>query len=57
MEGYYDEHGFYILPGGDFYDHNGYYFDIEGYDQFGGHYEGCKYFPGPGYEEEYYAKY
>ncbi len=36
QEGYYDEFGFYILPDGDFYDHNGYYFDKEGYDEFGG---------------------
>lgn len=45
------------MPDGSFYDHNGYYFDTEGYDEFGGYYEGFSYVPGPEYEEEYYKKY
>ena len=57
QEGYYDDFGFYILPDGDFYDHNGYYFDKEGYDEFGGYYDGLSYVPGAEYEEEYYKKY
>jgi hypothetical protein len=31
---------------GDFYDNNGFYFDEEGYDEFGGYYEGLNYVPG-----------
>jgi hypothetical protein len=48
-----------MLADGSFYDQNGYYFDKDGYDEFGGYYDD-KYFyyvPGPGYEDEYYAKY
>lgn len=45
------------MPDGSFYDHNGYKFDIEGYDEFGGYYEGFNYVPGPGHEEEYYKRY
>lgn len=42
----------------DFYDPDGYYFNKDGYDEFGGHYEGLYYFPGEGnkheFEEHYY---
>ena len=38
-DGYYDQDGFFILPGKDFYDTCGYYFDYEGFDQNGGHYD------------------
>ena len=31
--------GFYNLPNGDFYDPDGWYFDKDGYDQFGGKYD------------------
>ena len=41
---------------GDFYDNNGFYFDEEGYDEFGGYYEGLNYVPGKAYEEEYYKR-
>jgi esterase/lipase superfamily enzyme len=37
--GEYDEHGFYRLPDGDFYDPDGYYFNKDGQDQFGGYYD------------------
>ena len=45
----YDDFGFYNLPDGDFYDPDGYYFNKEGYDEFGGYYEhdNC-YVPGEG---------
>jgi hypothetical protein len=48
-----------MLPDGSFYDQNGYYFDKDGYDEFGGYYDDTYFYyvPGPGYEEEYYAKY
>ena len=48
-----------MLPDGSFYDQNGYYFDKDGYDDFGGYYDDTYFYyvPGPGYEEEYYAKY
>lgn len=57
LKGEYDADGFYVLEDGSFYDPNGYYFDHEGYDEFGGYYEKGYYVPGPGYEEEYYRKY
>ena len=38
-KGKYDEDGFYILEEGDFYDPNGYYFDIKGFDATGGSYD------------------
>lgn len=38
-EGKYDEDGFYILPGGDFFDPEGFYFDKQGYDGIGGYYD------------------
>ena len=38
-EGNYDDDGFYILPGGDFFDPEGYYFDTKGYDGIGGFYD------------------
>ena len=60
-KGYYDEFGFYILLNedgterGDFYDINGFYFDCEGYDEFGGYYDDdLNYVPGKDFEEEYY---
>ncbi len=56
-EGYYDEDGFYVMGDGSFYDPNGYYFDQEGYDEFGGYYENGYYVPGPDYAEEYYRRF
>ena len=42
---------------GDFYDNNGFYFDEEGYDEFGGYYDDdLNYVPGKAYEEEYYKR-
>ena len=38
-EGKYDDDGFYILPGGDFFDPEGFYFDKKGYDGIGGYYD------------------
>ena len=50
--------GFYVLEKGDYYDTNGYYFNEEGYDGFGGYYDDAGiYVPGPDYAEEYYKKY
>ena len=48
-----------MLPDGSFYDQNGYYFDKDGYDEFGGYYDDTYFYyvPGPDYAEEYYAKY
>jgi hypothetical protein len=37
--GEFDEDGFYILKGGDFYDPLGYYFDKDGFDENGGSYD------------------
>lgn len=37
--GQYDEHGFYRLPDGDYYDPDGIYFNKEGKDKYGGHYD------------------
>lgn len=45
LTGYYDKDGFYVLPDGDCYDLNGFYFDPEGYDQYGGYYENYAYVP------------
>jgi hypothetical protein len=47
------------LADGSFYDPNGYKFNKDGYDEFGGYYDD-KYFyyvTGPGYEDAYYANY
>ena len=38
-EGKYDDDGFYILPGGDFFDPEGFYFDTSGVDGIGGYYD------------------
>lgn len=38
-QGKFDEDNFYILPDGDFYDNEGYYFDVEGFDELGGYYD------------------
>lgn len=38
-EGKYDDDGFFILPGGDFFDPEGFYFDVQGYDGIGGYYD------------------
>lgn len=38
-KGVYDAEGFYILEDGSFYDTWGYYFDAEGYDEYGGYYD------------------
>ena len=37
--GKFDKDGFYILPGGDFFDSYGYYFDKSGHDSLGGFYD------------------
>jgi hypothetical protein len=37
----------------DFYDPDGYYFDVNGFDEFGGHYEGDLYFPGEKNKHEF----
>jgi hypothetical protein len=41
-----------MLADGSFYDPKGYYFNKEGYDEFGGYYDETysKYIPGPNYE-------
>lgn len=58
LKGHYDKEGFYVLEeDGAFYDPNGYYFDAEGYDQFGGYYENGYYKPGEEFAEEYYRRY
>lgn len=50
-----DEFGNYILGDGSFYDNNGYFFDVDGYDEFGGYYDdNMVYKPGEKYEEDYY---
>ena len=48
-KGYYDNDGLYILPYGDFFDKDGFYFDKEGYDEKGGFYddENGEYVPPP----------
>jgi len=38
-EGKYDEDGFYILPKGDFFDPEGFYFNESGFDGIGGYYD------------------
>lgn len=51
-EGNYDDDGFYILPGGDFFDPEGYYFDTKGYDGIGGFYDdNGQYVPPPGLKD------
>jgi hypothetical protein len=58
QSGDYDEYGFFVLEKGDFYDPNGYYFDENGYDGFGGYYDdNMVYVPAPEFAEEYYKKY
>ena len=56
-EGYLDDKGFHILNDGSFYDRHRYYFDENGYDEFGGFYDEDydAYNPGEGHEEEYYS--
>lgn len=50
--GKYDEDGFYILEGGDFFDPEGYYFDKQGYDGIGGYYDDAgQYVPPPGLKD------
>lgn len=56
-EGKFDEYGFYILPDGSFYDNHRYYFDAEGYDEYGGYYENGRYYPDKDHEDEYYDRY
>jgi len=47
--GYWDDHGFYNLPDGSFYDPDGYYFYPDGYDKYGGYYDdNNNYVPGKG---------
>lgn len=38
-EGKFDADGFYILKGGDYYDPEGFYFNKQGFDEFGGYYD------------------
>ena len=38
-EGKYDKDGFYILTSGEFYDMDGIYFDLDGFDGSGGYYD------------------
>lgn len=48
----YDDHGFYRLPGGDFYDPDGIYFDKDGKDKYGGYYDDqFNYHPSKEYED------
>ena len=62
-KGYIDDDGFYVLedengnPKGSFFDIYGYYFDEDGYDEFGGYYDGHDYVPGDYYFDEYYMNY
>ena len=62
--GYFDDLGFYNLPDGgnfiwryiniDFYDPDGYYFNKEGKDEFGGHYDSDGYYhPGEKNKHEF----
>jgi hypothetical protein len=37
--GSYDNDGFYILEDGSFYDHMGYFFDKDGFNEIGGYYD------------------
>lgn len=37
----------------DFYDPDGYYFNVEGFDEFGGYYEGDFYHPGEKNKHEF----
>jgi hypothetical protein len=55
QKGKYDEDGFYILDEGGFYDDMGYYFNKEGFDEFGGFYdqETGYYVPGDSVKQEY----
>lgn len=57
MTGEYEDDGFYVLEAGGYYDLNGYYFDKDGYDAYGGYYENGYYVPGPEHAEEYYRRY
>lgn len=53
-----DEEGFYCYGDGSFYDPDGFYFDQEGYDKYGGYYnESGNYVPGESKEDEYYQTY
>ncbi|CDW85912.1 UNKNOWN [Stylonychia lemnae] len=45
-DGYYDSYGFYIIKNGSYYDPQGRFFDVDGYDETGGYYQGSKYIPG-----------
>lgn len=39
FEGFLDDHYFYTLPNGSYFDPDGYYFDTEGFDYYGGYYD------------------
>ena len=56
--GYYDGLGFYILPDNQgFYDPDGYYFDKDGFDEFGGSYDERGYYhPGEKNKHEFMAE-
>lgn len=46
-DGVLDDMGFTNMPDRSFYDPDGYFFNKEGFDEFGGHYdENNRYFPG-----------
>ena len=50
--GEYDDNGFYRLPGGDYYDPDGVYFDKDGKDKYGGFYDKeFNYHPSKEYED------
>ena len=52
IEGEYDDEGFFNTLNGSFWDPDGVYFNSEGYDKFGGHYENGEYIPGNGWDEQ-----
>jgi len=43
----------YLYSFADFYDPDGYYFNKDGIDEFGGYYKGIYYIPGPGNKHEF----
>lgn len=53
--GTFDYYGFYNLEEGGFFDPDGYRFNKEGYDEFGGYYDDHGYYiPGDKYKDNYY---
>lgn len=47
LDGKFDDDGFYLLKGGDFYDPLGYRFDKHGFDESGGRYDEQGYYIHP----------